>query len=373
MSGITARIELRAFLVLMLALGPGFLQAGEPVYAFGPEGIEADLNRGLSPEELYYNPREDFFYGENWHHMAKLDQGYVIYTNVFITNMGLTRPSCAVEFSILTPDGKTFTSKRDYGRDLINASTDSFSIHVAGNFIGGEYPEYRIHLEQDEMVVDLEFRNITPGWKYNSGFVYFGSDRRQFWKYMITSPSAAVSGTLEFDGREIQVSGFGFQDHSWMNIAVTSFSRRWVHFRHFSDERTIIVTEILTSEEYAPDKIVLALAAEGNRIIYQGSQAEVEFGDLVKDDEYGYSYPREISLEIKDEGFSLTGQLKVKRLLERIVVLSHINSLLRGIVHTFIARPVYYRCLNEFELVMDDGGGPNKIQGEALNEVVFIK
>jgi hypothetical protein len=357
----------------MLVPGPCPLLAAEPIYIFEPEDEPADLNRGLEPDELFYHPREEFFYGENWHHMAKLDQGYVIYSNVFITNMGLSRPSCAVEFSILAPDGKIFTSKRDYQKERINASTSSYSIQVAENSLGGEHPSYRLHLEQDGMVVDLVFQNLLPGWKYNSGIIYFGKDRQQFWKYVITSPSATVNGTLRFDGQEIAVSGFGFQDHSLMNIAVTAFSNRWVHFRCFSDQHTIIITEILTDQDYEPSRITLALVAEGDRIIYQGKQATIKLSDPVMDHEYRYAYPRYIGYQVSDETFSLIGSVEVKRLLERMAVLSHLNPVLRGVVHTFIAKPVYYRCLNEYVMIYEYGEDSTRLEGEALTEVVFVK
>jgi hypothetical protein len=366
---------IRAFALLgfLLALPPSLGRTAEPIFAFEPEGKTADLNRGLEPSELYYHPSEELFYGENWHFLAKLDQGYVVYANTLITNLSLTRPSAAVEFSILAPDGKVYTSKLEYRKDEIHASTASYSIRIAQNTLGGEYPRYHFHLEQSGLLVDLDFENLVPGWKYNSGVVAFGAERRQHFRYAISSPNARVKGTLKFAGREVAVSGFGFQDHSLLNIPATSFSRRWFHLRFLSDPYTVDFTEIETASEYEPRKIIYVMVAEGDKIIYQGNKLELGFADLVRDDEYGYAWPKTVSVKIEDGNFSLTGQLKIERLLERIVVLSHLNPVLRGLVHSFIAKPVYYRCLNHADLVMSAGGKTAEIEGEAVNEVVFIK
>lgn len=371
-NGIAARISL-VLLALLLAPALFSARAAEPVFAFEPEATPADPNRGLPPDELYYHPRSELTYSENWHFMAKLDQGYVVYTNLIITNMGLTQPSCGVEFSILGTDGKRYSSKRDYEKKDIQASTTSYSVKVADNQIGGTYPRYQLHLSQDGLLVDLSYENILPGWKLNSGTVYFGAGRKDFFKYAITSPSAKVSGTLKFEGKELKVTGFGFQDHSLMTIPPTSFSKRWYHFRSFSDKSTIIFTEILTSDDYQPGRIVLALAGEGNKIVWQGSTLELKLSDLTKDDEFGYAWPGKAEVKLGDGAYTLTGTITNQRLLERIVVLSHLPTMVRGIVHTFIAKPVYYRCLNNFDFTVKQGGAERKLAGEAVNEVVFIR
>ena len=367
------RLRVCALLVFLPALLPQSLPAAEPIFAFEPEGKTGDLNRGLDPSELYYHPSEELFYGENWHFLAKLDQGYVVYANTLITNMSLSRPSAAVEFSILAPDGKVYTSKLEYRKDQIHASTTRYAIRIAQNSLGGEYPHYHFHLEQGGLSVDLDFENLVPGWKYNSGVVYFGAERKQCFRYAISSPNARVKGTLKFAGRELAVSGFGFQDHSVLNIPATSFSKRWFHLRFLSDRYTVDFTEIETASEYEPRKLVYVLVAEGDKIIYQGNQLELGFGDLVRDDEYGYAWPRTVSVKIEDGNFSLSGQLKIERLLERIVVLSHLNPMLRGVLYTFVGKPVYYRCLNHADLVIRAGGKTAEIKGQAVNEVVFIK
>jgi hypothetical protein len=149
-----------AVVACLLVLALSSARAAEPVFAFEPEGGPADPHRGLSPEELYYHPRSELTYSENWHFMAKLDQGYVIYSNLIITNMGLSQPSCGVEFSILGTDGKQYTSKRDYDKKDLNASTSSYAIQVADNKIGGVLFEFNVPAPCDAIA------NGNPGMFY---------------------------------------------------------------------------------------------------------------------------------------------------------------------------------------------------------------
>jgi len=364
----TLKFLCAAFAVLLLAPAA---RAAEPVFAF--EGKPGDLNRGLPANETFYHPSDEFAYGEVWHFMAKLDQGYTIYCNLLITNMGLSQPSSAVEFSILGSDGKSYTSKREYDKDSIAASTTAYSVRVGASSMGGAYPHYQVHLDQDGMKVDLAFENILPGWKLGNGVVYFGADRKKYWKYAITSPSARVTGTLRFAGKQLAVTGFGFQDHSLMNIPAPSFSRRWFHFRSFNDKNTVLFSEIQTSEEYTPGKISMIMIGEGNRIVAQGNSLDLAFSRPLSDPEYGYAYPGAIAVKGSGPGLTITGEITSKRLLERVVVLSHLNTMIRSIVHAFIAKPVYYRCLNDYRLTVNYGGADHQLAGEAVNETVFIK
>jgi valyl-tRNA synthetase len=62
-----------------------------------------------------------------------------------------------------------------------------------------------------------------------------------------------------------------------------------------------------------------------------------------------------------------------KKLIEKMDILSNLNPISRGFVKTFIANPVYYRVLSDFDMEVVPQKGGSSLTGKALYEIIFIK
>lgn len=52
---------------------------------------------------------------------------------------------------------------------------------------------------------------------------------------------------------------------------------------------------------------------------------------------------------------------------------AQLNVALKAIVYTFIAKPVFYRCQNHYQLELTANNKKETLTGKGLNEVVYIK
>jgi hypothetical protein len=337
-------------------------------------GLEqAELNRGIKPNEIVYSPMEDFLYNEKWHFMAQFDSGWALYSNIMVTNIATAKYSGGVEFSLYSPEGKIYTSKVDYGPEAVKASRERYQVEIGSNRCGGEYPKYHLDLDQGGMKVNLVFENQTPGWKPGDGMLWFDEGKTKFFKYLITSPRAKVTGSITVAGKKIPLSGYGLQDYSKMNISASDYSTRWLHIRVWDPSYSVIFTELDLSEKYGSRKVRLGVVTDSQKIILQSRDWEVKTLKSEYDDKYKKQYPSEIGLSVRGDDVSLAGDLKLVRVLEKMDVFAQLNVALKTIVYAFIAKPVFYRCQNQYQLELTAGGKKQTLTGKGLNEVVYIK
>ena len=338
------------------------------------EGFEqADLNRGIKNQEIVYSPMDDFLYNEKWHFMALFDNGWALYSNVMITNIALERYSGGVEFSLYSPEGKIFTSKKDYSPEMVSASREKYQVRIAESKCGGEYPRYYLELSQDGIEVILKYENQVPGWKPGDGLVWFDKEKRKFFKYIWTSPRARVSGFIQVQGKRISVQGYGLQDYAKSNISASDYSTRWLHLRIWHPNYSVVYTQIDFSEKYGGGSVKFGVITDQEKIIYQGRNWIVEPVKYAHDAKYGKDYPEMISLKTGGEKVILSGNVKVERVLEKLDVFANLNMALRGIVYTFIAKPVFYRCQNQYQIELMVNGKKEILTGKGFNETVYIK
>lgn len=335
--------------------------------AFGAPEAEA-----VSPSEVFFHPLKDFSYTESWFFLAKLDQGYILYATVFITNMGLSKFSPGVEFSLFTPDGRRLAVKKEYTNSDVHALTDAYSVRVGKNAVGGGHPAYSLHLEENDVVIDLSFRSLHPMWRMGDGTIYFGEGRKKYWRFVVPCPGGTVSGRIEAEGKKIDVTGSGYHDHSLLTIPASSFSKEWHNIHIFGKNMTVNILDMVTSGKYGGRSLGFAAA-----FYHDGSHREtrsytVSPEDPVRDAEYGYAYPMRIDFRISGPGCFMKGRLRGKKLLEKMDILSNLHPVSRAFVKTFIANPVYYRVLSEFEIDGDSGGRITTLSGEAVYEIVFL-
>jgi len=337
-------------------------------------GLEqSDPNRGIKPGEIVYSPMEDFLYNEKWHFMSQFDSGWVLYSNIMITNIATSKYSGGVEFSLYSPEGRIYTSKIDYGPEQVKASRERFQVEVASNRIGGEYPRYYLELDQGGIKVNLSFENQVPGWKPGDGMLWFDREKTKFWKYAVTSPRAKVSGSITVAGKKIPLQGYGLQDYSKMNISASDYSTRWLHIRIWGPDYSVIYTELDVPEKYGGKTVKFGLVTDAEKIILQSRDWTVTPVKSEYDEKYKKRYPKEIELKVQGDKVGLSGDLKLVLVLERMDVFAQLNVALKTIVYTFIAKPVFYRCSNQYQLELTTNNKKETLSGKGLNEVVFIK
>lgn len=158
-----------------------------------------------------------------------------------------------------------------------------------------------------------------------------------------------------------------------MNISASDYSTRWLHIRLWRPDCSVIYTELDVPEKYGGKTVKFGMVTDADKIILQSRDWTVTPVKFEYDGKYKKQYPREIEIKVQGDKVALSENLKLARVLERMDVFAQLNVALRAFVYTFIAKPVFYRCQNQYQLELTANNKKETLTGKGLNEVVYIK
>ncbi len=205
------------------------------------DGFRTDIGRG-------------FF--EWWYFDAHLDDGstvVIVYmTKSIMEYKGPLKPGLMM--TITRPDGVKLAESPKYSSDLFSASKESCDVKIGPNWVQGDLHTYQLHAEAEGMDADLTFSGIVPPWRPRDGKAFFG-DYDHYFGWVAPIPHGSVSGTLTYDGKTHNVTGAGYHDHNWGNLALPSVQDHWYWGRAQFDDFTVLFVEQTTSKTYGSKKL----------------------------------------------------------------------------------------------------------------------
>jgi hypothetical protein len=328
------------------------------------EGIPRNLNAGLEKSDMVFHPMKCGSYGESWFFLAMLEDGGWITSLLATTNQGMGKFRSSVDFAYYEADGTMRSVHKNYKRNHLTASEDSFSVKIGKNYAGGEYPNYRLVINENELQAELTYTCLTRGWKPGDGFLYFGEEKDQFWKFVAPSPRAKVTGHIVIDEKKIDLNGLGHHDHTYSNIKKPSYTKVQYVFRMFTEEFTLSLMKIILQDGYDRNSVDMLMVAQDDRIIFTTTELSYVPSRFKRDKDTGYRIPYEFKLKASvkgpsspsGQGFSIEGNIEIENMLEKYDVLAQIGKFQKAVVKTFVAKPFLYRfsCRYDLELKMDE-------------------
>ncbi|UCD84478.1 MAG: hypothetical protein JSU92_14620 [Deltaproteobacteria bacterium] len=337
-----------------------------------------DLNAGLEKSDLVFHPMKSGSYGENWFFLVMLEDGGWIASAFATTNLGIGKFRSSVDFTYYAADGTIHRFHRIYSKKHLKTSEDSFSVKIGQNYAGGEFPNYRLVIDEKELQAELNFICLTKGWKPGDGFLYLGAGKKEFWKFAAPAPRSKVTGHIMIDGKKVGLKGLGHHDHSYANIKKTSYTKVQYVFRMFTEEFTLSLMSIVLRDEYERDSANMLMLAQDDKIIFNTTEFSYVPSRFKPDKDTGYRVPYQFELKASGSGaspepaFSLEGKIEIEHLLERCDVLEHIGSLQRSFVKAFISKPYLYRFQSGYDLNLKVGDQTRHLTGKGFSEANFM-
>lgn len=210
---------------------------------------------------------------EWWYFDAEMDDGtkvvVVFYTKSMLEINQSAKPQISVE---ITPPGEeTIAHVGFFAPETTSFSTDGFDVTMGENYGYGDLSTYIIHVQIDDVTVDLELNRTVPSWRPGNGFVYFGRNQEKYFAWLPSVPNGDINGTISYNGVERQVSGSGYHDHNWGNTAMNALFRNWWWTRGEVDGYTFISAELRTTQEHGNVKLPLFMLANNSEVIANAS------------------------------------------------------------------------------------------------------
>ena len=244
---------------------------------------------------------------------------------------------------------------------------------MADNFVRGQHPSYRIHASRNGYGVDLTYQALTEGLRFGNGRVTFGKREKKYYTISVPIPRAKVNGTLTIKGKSIPVSGWGYSDISSQNFSGNKQAVLWRSLRFFHKDYQINFLEFVTPTEYGSEPVSWLIVTDNERVLYAARDCQVKASDYLYDDRFDYDVPQKISLMHKEGTSSIQGTWTVQKNLESFDILHHFSPVLKGIIKTFVARPVIFRHKSKVDFQLDIPQVQAHLSGEGISEVLRVK
>jgi hypothetical protein len=237
--------------------------------------LDADYARiGIEPDRVTVwedGARTDGRSGtyEWWYFDAHLDDGAKLVV-IFMTK-DLSAPkkplSPMIRLNLDLPDGTSRNYIRDFPKEAFSARREQADVTIDGNTFKGDLSHYEIHVQLDDIRVDLTLDSEIRPWRPHTGYMVFGEQRELEFSWLPAVPQGAVHGSYEVGGQRTEVSGVGYHDHNWGNVGMMSIIHDWYWARGQAGPYSVIASYITAHEKYDYTPIPIFMLAKDGKIV----------------------------------------------------------------------------------------------------------
>ena len=271
------------------------------------------------------------------------------YTKMVFDTYGASLPM--VTINIVQPDGTEINNQSfQLPNSKINASKEIANVHIGSSFIENIDGHYELRYKNGGIEFNATMISTLPMWRKDTGFLYFGEEKQNYFAWLVAQPSSTVTASLTVDGVRKSLIGDGYHDHNWGNSAMHENMESWYWGRAKVGDYTLIFSEITAHKDFNSTKVPLLFIAKGNEVLEIGGDITVEKREIKRDNQTGKDYAHKLIFSYTSkENQTFTIEVNKKRNLAFI----DMNQL------PFESGddPTYLRTFNDITLFVQDANG----------------
>ena len=245
---------------------------------------DADYRRiGIQPDRVAVwedGARTDGGSGtyEWWYFDAHLADGAKLVIVLMTKDLSAPKKplSPVIRLNLDLPDGRSHNFVRDFPSESFSASPDRADVIIAGNTFVGDLKHYEIHVQIDDVRVDVSLDAQIRPWRPGTGYLVFGEQRDLEFSWLSTVPQGLVRASYEVGGRPTKTTGVGYHDHNWGNVGMISIIHDWYWARGQAGPYSVIASYITAHEKYGYEPIPIFMLAKDGTIVAEDA-ASVSF------------------------------------------------------------------------------------------------
>ncbi|WP_431969849.1 lipocalin-like domain-containing protein [Nocardia sp. bgisy134] len=300
---------------------------------------------------------------EWWYFDGHLEDGSVL-TIEFHTKPPYMSPKAPLTpFVLLTltrADGSRLEKTYVGQPSEFSAATNTCDVRIGANIFRGDQRGYVIHVEIDEVSVDLTLTPQVPPWRPESGFLYFGEHEEHYIAWLPVVARGSVEAALTIDGSAARLSGLGYHDHNWGNIAPRKVLDHWYWGRALLGEYTIVTLMFVVDAEYGGATVPVLLIVKSGEIV--AARVGDDGVDVIADDrsihpDSGVPVDKRVRYSIEQDGATYAVTFRYRKDIFRL---------------DFGAHGAYHRFLGDVELTETSDGQTSTRSGQTVWELLYF-
>jgi predicted secreted hydrolase len=208
---------------------------------------------------------------EWWYFDAQLDDGSTLV--VTFANKPHNDPAGPVHPTLLVirqhADGTSRHLETAFDAADFTAARDRCDVRLGASTVRGDLRDYVLHVEAEDVVIDLTLHRETPSWRPGAGITYFDAVKDRYLAWVVPVPYGTVTATITEGGRTTELTGGGYHDHNWGNHLMGSFLDHWYWGRAHVGDYTVVYVRMTTRGVFGFGEFHLPtfFLAKGDRLI----------------------------------------------------------------------------------------------------------
>lgn len=171
----------------------------------------------IHPSDDAWHPHSSRYYIEWWYFDVVAKNGGLVRGQLFVAG-DISRPKgvvTGVRASYVKSDGTEVRMERRLPFGSFKASTEVCDVRIGPSFIRGDPSHYDVHIEDEDIALDLELDSRIRGTVSHACF----GDESRYMYWVVPQPRCQARGTFRTKGETYAVEGIGYRDHNWLNLA----------------------------------------------------------------------------------------------------------------------------------------------------------
>ena len=166
-----------------------------------------------------------------------------------------------------------------------SASTERCDVRVKGCYFRGDLHAYQIRVVADGLTIDAELVGQVPSWRQATGVTYFGAHDEHTFAWLPSVPQGTVTATIaEKDATPETLSGIGYHDHNWGDVAMSKLLNHWYWGRAQAGPYSVIAAYLYADKAYGRTELPQILIAKDGQIVAdQASKVRLVLEDVFLD------------------------------------------------------------------------------------------
>ena len=322
----------------------------------------------VSDRNIANHPMRTSSYTESWYMMVHGGEDLWIFLHFGISNLEpFSRGNGAVEATILH-QGKVTFKKDKTSRRHVSFSEEKLDLTIGDHSLVATDEGWRVKTRQDGIELDLLVKPVVAG--IRPGRTVY--PKGEFYQIDLVAPRAVAEGSLKLDGKRLEIKGNAYFDHSVQDYPPHRMADRLYSFRGYSEKDGINFLLFETPDDLGGVSMPTLVLMRGDEVIVRTAAVEMTGAEIVRDDDYDYTYPTQWSFTAKDGDTEVEGTISLNRRVHVQNAADDFNAVERALIRTFIANPMLYRHMGDYSFTVK-GETPVTLSGSGIAEVVILR